>query len=91
MNHFDENLETYQGMLTDQEKEQMESFLNFIESNSQRIPVKITIQFQHKRWNDNHGFASINVPISNGRVALGFLTRAMQNECEKLLTKNTQQ
>lgn len=88
MSYTQDEMKTWKSMLTDQEKEQMRSFLTFLDNNHGREPIKITIQFQHKRFSDNTGFATLNVPRSVGRVSIMFATDNLRKTIEELLNKS---
>lgn len=70
---------------TDAEIEELKKFLHFLGTNMKREPLKITIQFQHKRFSDNQGFATINIPRHKGTSAMRYLVQALENEAQELL------
>jgi len=88
MNYTNEEIETWKGMLTEHEKQELKKFLEFIENNHNRKPVRIAINFEHKRFSDNTGFATLNVPQSNGRVAMMFATENLKHTIKQLLNIN---
>ena len=85
MNYTQEEMETWKGMLTDHEKDELRKLLRLLDYNSKRQPTKITINFQHKRFSDNAGCATLNVPRSKGRWALMLATNNLKKTIEELL------
>ena len=64
-------------MITDEEKKLLIQFENFILSNKDREITQITIKFQHKRFPDNTGFASLKIPRSSGKWAFYLLRESI--------------
>jgi hypothetical protein len=80
-----EEIEIWKQMLTDQEKAEMVKMNHFISQNHGRVPVKITIEFEHRRFSDNKGFATINIPLSKGHVVMPQIHESIKNTIEQLL------
>lgn len=78
-------IEIWKQLLTDFEKSEMKKMNHFIMKNHDRSPVKITIEFEHKKFPENKGFAVINIPRSKGRVVTHHILESIKNTIEKLL------
>lgn len=75
-------------ILTAKELALLEQFRAFLDTNIDRKAVKITIEFQHKKFKDNKGFAVLDIPISSGWVTMKILLDAIDDETDEILNYN---
>lgn len=69
---------------TEHEINEARKFKKFLTVNHNRQPIKIRIEFQDKKFIDNKGFASIEVPLQYGRDLMLKMLNSLKDEIEAL-------
>ena len=69
---------------TEHEINEARKFRKFLVVNCHRQPIKLKIEFQDKKFIDNKGFATIEVPLQYGRDLMVKMLDILRNEIETL-------
>jgi len=67
--------------LNQAELQHLQGFLDYIMDNRNREPVQITVKFQSRKFEENKGFATINIPLNEGRQAMSKLLESIKQTC----------
>lgn len=71
-------------MYTEHEINEARKFKKFLIVNHNRQPIKITVKFQDKKFLENTGFATIEIPLQYGRDLMKKMLDLLSEEIESI-------
>lgn len=63
------------------EIQHLREFLECVTDNNSREPVSVLIKFQNRKFEENKGWATINIPLNEGRQAMSKLLDSIKQTC----------